>query len=97
MRALCYHRRLGTIWGGAEAVALHTFTVCLNLGFKTIVVSDKVLSHDMMKKDANILGVTDLRNHELFYGYVKHIKMFPHILWKYDEYLNSLTSRQHLY
>jgi glycosyltransferase involved in cell wall biosynthesis len=81
---------LGTIWGGAEAVALHTFTVCLNLGFKTIVVSDKVLSHDMMKKGANILGVRDLRYHELFYGYVNHIKMFPRPLWRYDEYLNSL-------
>jgi glycosyltransferase involved in cell wall biosynthesis len=91
MRALCYHRRLGTLWGGAEAVALHTFTVCLNLGFKTIVVSDRVLSHDVMKKGANILGVRDLRYSELFLGYAKRIKMFSRLPWTtyYDDYINS--------
>jgi hypothetical protein len=48
MRALCYHRRLGTFWGGTEVAALHTFTLRLNIVFKTIVVSDKVLSHDVI-------------------------------------------------
>ncbi len=90
MRALCYHQRLGNPWGGMDAVAFHTFTVCLNLGFKTTVVSDTILSHEVMKKGANIFGIRDLRYHELFYGSVKRIKMFPHLLWRYDEYLNSL-------
>jgi hypothetical protein len=48
MRTPCYHRRLGTFWRGTEVAALHTFTVCLNLAVKTIVVSDKVLSHDVI-------------------------------------------------
>jgi hypothetical protein len=71
---------LGTLWEGAEAVALHTFTVCLNLGFKIIVVSsDKVLSHDVIEKGANILGVRDLRYYELFLGYTNRIKMFSRL------------------
>ena len=44
-----------------------------------MVSSDKVLSHDMIEKGANILGVRDLRYYELFLGYTNRIKMFSRL------------------
>ncbi len=89
MIALCYHPKLGTLWGGAEAVALHILVVCLDSGFKTMVVSDSNLSPEILQRGADMLGIRDLGVHELMYGRARRMKLFPSVLWRYNEFLNS--------
>lgn len=88
--AICYHPFFGSVWGGAEAVALHIMGVLADAGLETLILSEHPLSPSELARGAALLSVGDLRPHRLRYGRVRRIRFFPAVLWRYDAFLNTL-------